>query len=324
MTASCPPADPAGPQRILVIKHSALGDVVLATAAFQAIRRHHPQARIELLTTAPYRGIAEASGLFDAVRSDPRAGLGRPLALLRLIRALRAQRYQRVYDLQRSDRTALYFRLLAFNRRLEWVGPARGASHRTTGHTARRHIAEREAEQLATAGLSVGSPDLSFLQADLSRFALPARIALLVPGGAAHRPGKRWPAARFAALGRHLADRGIAPVLLGTRLEAGIAGEIQSACPAALDLHGRTDFADLAELARRAELAVGNDTGPMHLIAAAGCPSVVLFGGDSDPVKIAPRGRWVAIRERDPLADLSVDEVIAALPGPDALSPAPR
>ena len=80
------------PKLLMLRARGELGDVVLATAGFQAIRRHHPDARIELLTTAPYRGFAEASGLFDAIWIDPRPGVGRPLQLLRLIRTLRARR----------------------------------------------------------------------------------------------------------------------------------------------------------------------------------------------------------------------------------------
>lgn len=302
------------PRRILVIKHAALGDVVLATAAFQAIRRHHADAHLTLLTAPAYRELAEASGLFDAVWTDARAPLSRPAAWWRLGRRLRRGGFERVYDLQRSRRTAWYFRLFA-PRGQEWVSPARGASHRFTGARARRHIAEREAEQLALAGIEVAeAPDLSFLDADVARFALPARFALLAPGGAPHRPAKRWPAERFAALGRHLAGRGITPVLLGTASEAAEIAAIAGACPGAVDLHGRTGFAELAALARRAALAVGNDTGPMHLLAAAGCPAVVLFSAESDPVKVAPRGPWVRTLRRDTLVELAVGEVVDALP----------
>ena len=60
------------PSRILVIKLSAFGDFVLSIASFQAIRAHHPDAAITLLTTAPYRRMAEASGCFDSVWIDPR------------------------------------------------------------------------------------------------------------------------------------------------------------------------------------------------------------------------------------------------------------
>ena len=312
----------AEPARILVIKHSALGDFVLATASFQAIRRSHPDARIVLLTTKPFVAIAEASGLFDDIWVDPRASATRPAALLGVIARIRRGRFDRVYDLQRSQRTATYFRLLRVSllgrRPPEWVGPAPGASHRTTGHTERRHIAEREADQLRAAGIEVGKPDLGFLDSDLGAFDLPERIALLVPGGAPHRPAKRWPAANFGELGRYLAGQGITPVLIGTKAEAKEIAQIREACPAARDLHGRTGFADLAALGRRALVAVGNDTGPMHLIAAAGGPSVVLFSHESDPERISPRGPWVAIRRTRSLQDLPVEEVIQALP---ALSP---
>jgi ADP-heptose:LPS heptosyltransferase len=59
---------------------------------------------------------------------------------------------------------------------------------------------------------------------------------------------------------------------------------------------------------------VGNDTGPMHLIATVGCPSVVLFSNESDPALCAPRGRSVTILRRPNLSSLPVADVAAALP----------
>ena len=312
----------ASASRILVIKHSALGDVVLAVAAFQAIRRHHPGARITLLTTAPYVALGRASGLFDAVWTDPRAPLWKPGAWWPLLRALRGARFDMVYDLQRSQRTAWYFHALG-PRRPCWNGTARGASHRVHGMAARRHIADRVAAQLAKAGIrEVRESDLSFLDADTTRFGLSPPFALLVPGGAAHRPEKRWPAANFGELARYLQDAGLTPVILGTAGEADVAAAIREACPRARDLTGCTDFAELAALGRKAACAVGNDTGPMHLLAAAGCPSVALFGPASDPVKVAPRGPWVAVCQGTPLDALSVDAVRAALPPFGAAGPA--
>jgi ADP-heptose:LPS heptosyltransferase len=178
----------------------------------------------------------------------------------------------------------------------------------------RRHIAERERDMLATAGVPVADyPDLSFLTGDLSDLELPGRFALLVPGSAPSRPEKRWPAGRYAALASALAHAGIAPLLIGTEAEGEALDAIRAGCPAARDLRGRTDFGRMAELARRAELAVGNDTGPMHLIAAAGCPTLSLFSDASDPVKVAPRGPRTARLQRARLADLGADEVLGAL-----------
>ena len=94
--------------------------------------------------------------------------------------------------------------------------------------------------------------------------------------------------------------------------------------PPAIDLIGQTGFGDLADLARAARFAVGNDTGPMHLIATAGCPAITLFSNDSNPSQCAPVGRWTRILQRPDLADLPVEAVLESLP-PDAGSvPLPR
>ena len=280
------------PQKILVIKLSALGDFILSIAAFQAIRAHHPTADITLLTTAPFRGLAEASGCFSRVWIDARPAWWQIGAWLALRRQLRGGGFARVYDLQRSDRSAGYFRLLA-NPKPEWVGTRSAASHRYVMPSGpATHICEREADQLALAGVPrPGLPDLSFLEADLAAFDLPAAYALLVPGGSAHRPGKRWPAEHYAALARHLLERGLTPLLLGSAAEQDQIRRIADAAPGARDLCGRTSLGALAALGRGAALAVGNDTGPMHLIAASGAPSLVLYSRESDPAKVAPRGR---------------------------------
>jgi ADP-heptose:LPS heptosyltransferase len=164
----------------------------------------------------------------------------------------------------------------------------------------------------------VPPPDLSWLAADAARFALPARTALLVPGGAAHRPDKRWPADRFAALAQTLAARGCTPVLLGTADERKLTRAIAAAAPGTRDLAGQTGLEDLVALGRSAELAVGNDTGPMHLLAVAGAPALVLFSAASDPALCAPRGPHVAILRVPALADLPVETVLRQLPGAQA------
>jgi ADP-heptose:LPS heptosyltransferase len=307
--------DSSALRRVLVIKLSALGDFILSIASFQAIRRAHRDAEIVLLTTAPYETLARATGCFDDIWIDARPALSRPRTWLALSRRLRRGRFDRVYDLQRNDRTAWYFRLLGRDKP-EWVGKAGGASHRyIEGPGEPRHITEREAEQLRLAGIERAPwPDLSFVDCDLKRFDLPARYAILVPGGAPHRPRKRWPADRYAELARYLAAQGVIPILVGTDAESDEIDAVAQACPEAMNLRGRTSLLELAALARDATVAVGNDTGPMHLVAASGVPVVSLFSGESDPRKIAPRGPHVTVLRHDDLTDLPVSEVLAALP----------
>ncbi len=106
--------------------------------------------------------------------------------------------------------------------------------------------------------------------------------------------------------------RGIRPVLIGTEAEGAALDAIAAKVPEALNLRGKTSIAQLATLARRATLAVGNDTGPMHIIGASHCPSLVLFSHASDPVRSAPVGESVTVLREPDLAELSVDRVLAA------------
>lgn len=308
------------PSAVLVIKLGALGDFIQAMGPFAAIRRHHQGQRITLLTTNPFEEIAEASGLFDEVWTGGRPGGGDIAGWLGLRRRLRGGGFGRVYDLQTSDRSSFYYRLFWPGPKPEWSGIAGGCSHpHANPDRDRMHTMERQAEQLAHAGITmagisdVASPDLSWARADLSRFGLNGRFALLAPGGARHRPAKRWPAGQFADVAQALAERGITPVLLGSAEEAGLMAEIKARCPEAVDLCGQTSLLELAALGRGAAAAVGNDTGPMHLIAAVGCKSAVLFSAASDPALCAQRGPAVTIIRRQSLTGLSPLDVLAEL-----------
>ncbi|WP_342627593.1 glycosyltransferase family 9 protein [Nguyenibacter vanlangensis] len=297
--------------RVLVIKLGALGDLVQAFAPFAAIRAHHPDAAITLLTTAPFAELMRAAPWFDRVAVDARPSWWDVRGMLALRRTLRG--HDVVYDLQTSGRSSRYFRLAG---RPPWSGIARGARWpHDNPHRNAMHTRSRQRDQLRRAGIAqVPDADLSWLAGGGP--VLPQPYALLVPGAAPHRPAKRWPAERFGALAGHLLDRGLLPVVAGTAAEAPLAAAIRRACPAARDLTGRTGLADLAGLAARAVLAVGNDTGPMHLAAAMGCPATVLFSRDSDPSLTAPLGRvpgQVRVIRVDDLATLSVDRVAASL-----------
>jgi ADP-heptose:LPS heptosyltransferase len=302
------------PQRILVIKLGALGDFILAFAAFQAIRQQHPGAEITLLTTTPFRDLASASLWFNEVLIDDRPkGL---IGLMRLRRKLRG--FDRIYDLQTSSRTNLYYKLL-WPHRLEWNGNAPGCSHPDpTPVRSAVHAAQLRVNQLQAAGISEVPPaDLSWLQSELKgpRFQnLPDKYVLLVPGAAPHRPAKRWPAEHYAALAAELARQGITSLIIGSQSEATAARIITVEEPSAIDLTGCTTLFDIASLARQAKAAVGNDTGPMHLIAAVGCPSLVLFcTAEANPAHSSPVGEQVKIIARDDLTQLEVAEVTAAL-----------
>ena len=305
-------------RRILVIKLGALGDFILSFTAFSAIRRHHPQARIILLTTPPFKDLARKSGWFDEVWTDGRPKNWNLRDMLRLIRRLRRSGLDLVYDLQSSGRTLRYRRLMAlpFGSTASWPGAAHGGLMPAGDPRPEPvHTIERQIEQLSRAGITdIAQPDLSWLTAGYpGRFGLKDGFVLMAPGGSAHRPEKRWPAERYAELARRVAREGRRPVLLGAKAEREVNRRIAAATPEVMDLTGKTNFFDIAAMATHAKVAVGNDTGPMHIIAVAGCPSVILFSDASDPARTAPRGRYVVIMREKNLADLELTEVAAAM-----------
>jgi ADP-heptose:LPS heptosyltransferase len=238
---------------------------------------------------------------------------------------LRKARYGRVYDLQTNERTNLIFQALRPSPP-PWSGTAAGCSlpHRNRARGA-MHPLERQAQQLQDAGiwpdaptrpLSAAPPDISWI---LQRTQTKARVgaakprpaAVLIPGSSAQHTVKRWPVKSYGALAAGFEAAGFDVLIVGGMQEGELARGIQRLAPRARDLTGRTDFAQIAALGARAAVAVGNDTGPVHLIAAAGAPTIVLFSSASSPELSAPRGHVTVFQAPD-LAEVSVATVLSS------------
>lgn len=308
-------------EKILVIKLSALGDFVLALAAMKKIREAHRKAHITLLTTPPFAALAKICPYFNAVETDGRPeNFGQWMALRRRIRAAG---YDRIYDLQTSAHSGRIFQVLRPNPP-PWSGIALGCAlpHKNPLRNS-MHTLERQADQLMYAGIwpdaptepgTAPPPDLSWIwrnhpaERPVPGAVKPRPYVMFVPGGSAHRPEKRWPVEKYGELARILYAKGLDIVVIGGPQETPLAHAIQREAPRTRDLTGRTDFARIAILGAKAALAVGNDTGPLHLAAAAGAPTVVLFSSASDPALSAPRGK-VAVLRAERLSDLPVATV---------------
>jgi ADP-heptose:LPS heptosyltransferase len=145
---------------------------------------------------------------------------------------------------------------------------------------------------------------------------LPAGAPIIALGPTANSDAKIWPPERFVALYRQLA----AGPLMGARVavmagpgakEAALAAPVLAALPEAIDLQGKLTLPEAAACLARAALYVGNDSGLMHLAAAAGAPTLGLFG--PTPADIyAPAGRRTAIAVAPDMARLTVDAAYAA------------
>lgn len=265
-------------ETILVIKHGALGDFVMASGRMRTIRARHPAAHIALVTEAFLVGFARSLGLFDEFIEDSRGY--RFGVWWRVIKKTIADRkWDAIYDLQSSNRTLCRYyplALLATGHALRWgVAQKGGMTFRTSTRKIPflpwcwRNVAER---------IDWLPVDLSMCHGEKVHFGeLPEKYALLIPGCSAGNERKRWPAERFRELTRHFAARGLKSVVMGTRAEA---AEIDAICdgnPDAVNFLGKSAIADIPELANGAAVVVGNDTGPSHIAFYAGARLVMVF-----------------------------------------------
>ena len=304
-------------KKILIIKHGALGDIILASKSLLAIRKQNQDALIVVLTTKPYLDLLAKSPWVDEVKIDLKPKWFNFIGVYKLIRWLINYNFDEVYELQTSDRSGFYFYLIPRNKKPNWNGIVYGCSHRhVSSNRTTLHTLDRLAEQLNLSNLhSSYRVNWDWLRADLSKFNLPDNICLLVPGGSVHRKEKIWPSQRFANLSKIVSNFGYNPVIIGGKNEKNIAMSIQSINPSVINLVDKTSLAEVAQISRLCKLAVGNDTGPMHLINECSSPRariVVLFGSDSNPDLCAPRGKKVKVLRRDSISDITVKSVISA------------
>ena len=314
-------------KRVLIIKLSALGDFVMSLGAAKAVRDAHPQAEITLLTTPFLDAFAKTCPYFDVVETDGRPkGLG---AQHKLLKRISEKRYDIVYDFQTSNRTNTYWKLLKHLPHLNaplWSGAVAGQKlFHANPQRSKMHPIDRLADQLSYAGFDMSQPplpDLSWVRAELGdgpelqagHFGIDGKYALLIPGASAHRSAKRWPEDRYGALAAYLAEQGITPVIIGGPSEAEIADDITRLEPRTKNIVGQTSLFQIVTLAERAEIVIGNDTGPMHMSTLAGAPGVALFATDeSDPVQACPRGAPVTTVAAPRADEIPVERVTEAV-----------
>lgn len=298
------------PKNILVIKLGALGDFIQSLGAMRSIRETHSNDRITLLTTKSFESIAIKSGYFDDVLIDSRPKIYQLSKFWLHIKKLNAKKLWRVYDLQNNDRTSFYFHFLS--PKPEWVGTARGASHqntskeRTKGKSFYGHV-----QTLGLAGIKYVSIDtLDWMKSERSFSSVTKPYVLIVSGCSQKHPEKKWPEQHYISLCKMLLNHKMVPVLIGAEGDTQTTQKIKMGVPACVDLTGKTNIFDIPSLAKDAFGAIGNDTGPMHLIGPTRCPTLVLFGNKTNPEKHAPLGDFVHTLQKKRIKDISPDEVL--------------
>jgi heptosyltransferase-2 len=311
-----PPRE-TSPRRLLLAQTSFLGDVVLTTPLWRALRDALPGTELWWLVRPDAAAlIAPLVGAERVLEFDKRGGDGGVRGMRAVAERLRGHGFDAAIAVQRSLRTALTLALAAIPERVGFAGAAGSLlyQHRVPhrgAHARDRLLALGEPFGVTTdpppVPELVASPEASAtLAAALAAAGVTAdeRLLLLAPGAA--WPTKRWPAERFAELACALVPEVLARVVVvGTEADRAHAAVIATGLarlrPAALpvvDLAGRTTTAELVAALARAALVVANDSAPAHVAAALGRPVLALFGPTVPAQGFAPLGPRVRILER--------------------------
>lgn len=289
----------SAPNRILVIRLSAIGDVIMSSGLVPVLRAAWPYAEIVWLTdesNAPLLRhnprLAEVIGLPRRRWSELwRTGRRREAfgEMRRFVRALRARRFDLALDLQGLLKSGVWARLCGARARVG-LGSREGSGllmRRVVGRAISDTRLGKEYRLLAEAlGLDatrfamdvvVSAQDAARAQEALETAGIGAAYCVFAPFTT--RPQKHWLDDRWSGLAQRLAaDHGWRPVLLGGSADRDHGLAIAGASGAAVSLAGQTSLTVAAAVIRGAQAVVGVDTGLTHLGIAMGTPTLALFG----------------------------------------------
>lgn len=294
-------------QNILIIKPSALGDIVHALPVLDALRTAFPQAKITWMIRREFAPLFECVRGLDETLLFERRQMGRWYApegwkaLRDLLVQLRTRKFDLVLDLQGLLRTALFAWLSGCPAR---VGMATARELAPFFYTRKvsppadsLHMLDIYRTLLKAIGVTDFQPypvlrppanaaeSVAHLLDDAGL--KPKRFAVLIP--AAAHAAKQWPTERFAALAERLAkEYGLASAAVGTAREKKIVDALRNNCAVPIaDLAGKTTLPQLVALLTQAALVVSNDTGPGHIAIVQKVPAVLIFG-PTNPAWVGP------------------------------------
>lgn len=295
------------PKRIVLILPCCIGDVVLATAALQALRRAYPQAYIAWAAGSWSKPAIEHHDLLDAVIDTGAAALPvrTPGGMLRFVRQLRAGKFDLAVSLVRSPLMSLAVLLSGIPQRAGIDSGGRGFGYKIRAMVdpnIPRHEAEVYLDVIRALGVDVigclanvpvFDADREAVRANLTALGVDGAYLVINPAGG-RNPGmvldvKRYPPEQLAALANRLASAyNLRIVVIAGPSDGDLVSVVSERLDApAASFVGALSFGEIAALAHDARLYIGNDTGLTHLAAAAGATTAMILG-PSDPQRYAP------------------------------------
>ena len=263
-------------ENILVIRHGALGDLIIVTGRILQLKEMYPNARFTMMTSSPFVGLVKQFDMFSEIIVDDRKS---PLHIgdaCRIIRAILAGKFSKVFDFQDKRRTRTYRSILRWlmpKGEMDWY-TVRGKSYHISKTSALRCAKEEQADWTLPQRVT----DLTFMHGKEEHFhLLPERYVLLIPGCSPQHSYKRWPVESYREIVRRLASIGIQAVIIGTESERAECDAICKDLPTAVNMVGLTQMADIPQVAHRALAVLGNDTGPTHMASFSRVHTIAVF-----------------------------------------------
>lgn len=277
--------------RILIVRLSAIGDVIHGLPVLNALREHFPKAFLawvcEPLGTTLLTGHESLNDLIEV----PKGFLKNPKCAWNLRKTLRSMQFDTAIDLQGLTKSAIVSWLSGAPRRIGYKG-ADGRELSTWFNNElvepeKAHVIDRGLELLTSFGIT--QPAVTFQIPENEQASSKAEsykcdtgmedgFAVINPG--AGWPSKRWPLERFSQVANHLKENHNLPsvVVWAGEDERKMAEGIIVGAKEAAVLGPATTLPELAALLRLARICIGSDTGPIHLAAAVDTPTVALYG----------------------------------------------
>ena len=307
------------PQKILIVKLSAIGDVIQTLPMMEALKNQYPQAQIDWLVEEDASDLLVGHPALNRVIVSRRKSWQKRLfqkshfwatcsEIKKFVRELRSVHYDWVIDNHGIFKSGIMVALSRGRRKIgfkPFPGIADEGNYLFTNERYQplpmdRHALERYLDLIAQVGVSVKEPDLKFSVPAGARYKAEKVLReqgltsspLVIIHPMAKWPTKQWPLGNFARLADNLMAQGASLVFTGSPDDReavhSILGQIQNQ-QRMVNLAGKTDLKELAGVFSLADLVLAPDTGPMHLAAAVHAPLIALFGPTA-PWRTGPYG----------------------------------
>lgn len=296
----------SGIRRILIVKPSALGDIVHSLPFLNAVKQRFPHALIDWVVAHGLHTFLEGHPMINrlwVIKKDQWkqfSNLGQTLKEINQLRKdLGSQRYDLCIDLSGLFRSGLITGFSKAPVRIGFRESDEGSplfyTHKIHG-SMNIHAIDRYLKIAEFMGCRTDKIEYPFAPYDSNPLicrSLPKRYAVMSPS--AGKPANRWPAHKFGELASRL---DLPVVVIASAAEAKIADEVvANSNGKAVSIAGKTGLKDLLAVIENASFFICNDTGPMHMAAALNIPVFAVFG-PANPIRTGPYGEHTVIRKQ--------------------------